>query len=350
MYKDLNWEFKILQINTSCRSVHDLNNKLVYVIILNWNSWKDTIECVESSLKLTYPEYQILIVDNGSTDGSEYILRKRFPDIKLIQTGNNLGFAGENNAGIDHALSHGADFVWLPNNDTMVEPDSLSELMKVVENDERTGIVGSLLSYKNNLNVARRSPYVKLMDFKADETLRVSKTILFVGAMDRPVNIQAATYFITRVLPLIRKEIPDVQLYVVGNRPPDEIKAFGNNDQNVFVTGFVEDVKSYFLKATVFVAPLFIGGGIITKILDAMAAGLPAIITSIGNEGINALPEKDLLIANTPEDFGKKPLLILKDHKLWSAYSENGKAFVQKHYDWYKTVEQTENDYKGLRT
>ena len=207
-----------------------------------------------------------------------------------------------------------------------------------------------LLSYKNDLNVARRSPYVKIADFKSGKTRRDPKTILFVGAMDRPVNIQAAHYFTTEVLPLIKKEIPDVRLYIVGNKPPDEIKALGTMDQNVVVTGFVEDVKPYFLKATVFVAPLFIGGGIITKILDAMAAGLPVITSSIGNEGVDALPEKDLLIANTPEDFAKMVLLLMKDHKLWSAYSENGKAFVRKHFDWDRTVEQTENDYKGLTT
>ena len=207
-----------------------------------------------------------------------------------------------------------------------------------------------LLSYKNDLNVARRSPYVKIADFNATEALRESKTILFVGAMDRPVNIQAAMYFHTQVLPLIRKEIPDVHFYIVGNKPPDEIKALGNNDHNVFVTGFVEDVKPFFLRATVFVAPLFIGGGVITKILDAMAAGLPVITSSIGNEGIDALPGKDLLIANTPEDFAKMALLLMNDHNLWSAYSENGKAFVRKHFDWDKTVEQTENDYKGLTT
>ncbi len=207
-----------------------------------------------------------------------------------------------------------------------------------------------LLSYKNDLNVARRSPYVKIADFKADETLRESNTILFVGAMDRPVNIQAAQYFTTRVLPLIKRELPDVKLYIVGNKPPDEIKSLGESDQSVVVTGFVEDVKPYFLKATVFVAPLFIGGGIITKILDAMAAGLPVITSSIGNEGIDALPDKDLLIANTPEEFAKMVFLLMKDHKLWSTYSENGKAFVQKHFDWNATVEQTENDYKGLTT
>lgn len=205
-----------------------------------------------------------------------------------------------------------------------------------------------LLSYKNDLNVARRSPYVKITDFKVDGTLRESNTILFVGAMDRPVNIQGATYFITRVLPLIKKEIPDVRLCIVGNRPSDEIKAFGSNDRNVIVTGFVEDVKPYFLKATVFVAPLFIGGGIITKILDAMAAGLPVVASSIGNEGVDAKPGRDLMTADTPEEFARNVLRLMKDPKLHGTLSENGRAFVHEHFDWGKIVQQTENDYRGL--
>jgi glycosyltransferase involved in cell wall biosynthesis len=206
-----------------------------------------------------------------------------------------------------------------------------------------------LLSYKNDLHVARRSPYVKIADFKSSEAFRESKTILFVGAMDRPANIKAAQYFTTRVLPLLKREIPDVTLYIVGNKPPDEIKYLGARDPNVIVTGFVEDIKPFFLKATVFVAPLFIGGGIITKILDAMAAGLPVITSSIGNEGIDATADTDLLIANTPEDFANKVLLLIKDHRRWTTFSENGKAFVQKHFDWNKTVDQAEHDYKALR-
>jgi GT2 family glycosyltransferase len=121
--------------------------KLVYLIILNWNGWKDTVECVESCQRLTYDGVRILIVDNGSTDGSESILRERFPPVEFLQTGQNLGYAGGNNAGIRYALERGAGYVWLLNNDTVVEHDSLSELMKVATLSEQTGIVGSKIYY-----------------------------------------------------------------------------------------------------------------------------------------------------------------------------------------------------------
>jgi len=119
----------------------------VVILLLNWNSWKDTIECVESCRKLSYANFRILIIDNGSSDGSEKILRERFPDIELIQSGANLGFAGGNNLGISRALDQGAAYLWLLNNDTVVEPSALSSLVEALERDQKIGMVGSKILY-----------------------------------------------------------------------------------------------------------------------------------------------------------------------------------------------------------
>lgn len=127
-----------------------MNEPWVYILLLNWNGWKDTIECVESCQKLTYPNFRIIIIDNGSTDGSEAILRERFPDVELIQAGSNLGFAGGNNIGIRHALERGVAYVWLLNNDTVVDTEALSALVQVAENDDRVGMVGSKIVYYDN--------------------------------------------------------------------------------------------------------------------------------------------------------------------------------------------------------
>lgn len=119
----------------------------VYIIILNWNGYRDTIACVESCLLGTYPNFRILIVDNASSDNSAAILRHYFPAIELLHTGSNLGFAGGNNVGIRRALAEGADYVWLLNNDTIVAPEALTELVKTAESDSRIGMAGSKILF-----------------------------------------------------------------------------------------------------------------------------------------------------------------------------------------------------------
>ncbi|HIJ80480.1 MAG TPA: glycosyltransferase family 2 protein [Desulfuromonadales bacterium] len=139
----------------SSTDLHPLTDKysLAYVVILNWNGREDTVECVESCLKLSYGCYRILIVDNGSTDGSEEALRKQFPGITIIQTGENLGYAGGNNIGVDHAIREGAEYVWLLNNDTVVDPDALTMLVAAAEANRDAGILGSKIYYYGRENL-----------------------------------------------------------------------------------------------------------------------------------------------------------------------------------------------------
>jgi GT2 family glycosyltransferase len=101
------------------------------------------VACVESCLRATYPRLRLLVVDNGSTDGSDAILRGRFPSVELLQTGENLGFAGGNNAGIRHALGAGADHVVLLNNDTTVDPGFVTALADAARANPRAGILSS---------------------------------------------------------------------------------------------------------------------------------------------------------------------------------------------------------------
>lgn len=101
---------------------------LVYVVTLNWNRRDETLECLASFSQLTYPHYRILVVDNGSTDDSVPAIASRFPDVEQIVNGRNLGFAAGANVAIRYALAHGAEFVFLVNNDTFIAPDALDFL------------------------------------------------------------------------------------------------------------------------------------------------------------------------------------------------------------------------------
>ena len=115
----------------------------VAIIILNYNGLVDTIECLESLRKSTYPNYEVVVVDNGSEGSDADVLSEKFGSyIHIIRNDKNYGFPEGNNIGIRYALDKGTDYVLLLNNDTIVAPDFLDELIKVTRSDTRIGIVG----------------------------------------------------------------------------------------------------------------------------------------------------------------------------------------------------------------
>ncbi|OGD53077.1 hypothetical protein A3K80_04955 [Candidatus Bathyarchaeota archaeon RBG_13_38_9] len=125
-----------------------MNYPKVSVILLNWNSYEDTIECLESLKKITYPNYNVVIVDNASSGDDVKVLRKKYGAyIHIIANDQNFGFPGGCNIGMRYALSEGAENLLLLNNDTVVDPDFLTELVKVAESEPLIGIVGSKIYY-----------------------------------------------------------------------------------------------------------------------------------------------------------------------------------------------------------
>ncbi|MCL0037047.1 glycosyltransferase family 2 protein [Dehalococcoidia bacterium] len=121
----------------------------VSIIILNWNGLEDTIECLESLKKITYPNYEVIVVDNGSEGNDIEVLGQRFGDyIHIIQNEKNYGFPEGNNMAMRWLLDNSRpDYFLLLNNDTVVAPEFLTELVKVAETDERIGLVGPKTYY-----------------------------------------------------------------------------------------------------------------------------------------------------------------------------------------------------------
>ena len=126
-----------------------MNYPQVCVIILNWNGLEDTIECLESLKKVTYPNYEVVVVDNGSRGDDAEVLEEKFSGyIHLIRNDRNYGYTGGNNIGIQYALNHSSpDYLLILNNDIVVAPDFLGQMIKVAEDDTSIGIAGPKVYY-----------------------------------------------------------------------------------------------------------------------------------------------------------------------------------------------------------
>jgi glycosyltransferase involved in cell wall biosynthesis len=161
---------------------------------------------------------------------------------------------------------------------------------------------------------------------------RERNTILFLASYRyRPVNVQGALWFCREVLPLVRASVPDARFVIAGYGPPPELTALAADPQ-IEVPGFVDDLEACYKRATVFVAPVLQGGGIIVKVLDALAAGTPVVTTTYGNEGVGGAPGKDLLVADDPRAFAKAVVSVIQDRDLAERLAVSGSAFVRENY------------------
>jgi len=156
--------------------------------------------------------------------------------------------------------------------------------------------------------------------------------LLFVGAMARDHNISAVNWFLNGVWPRIHAAVPQARFYIVGGAPPDEIRAAADGT-SVFVTGYVADLAPWYAAADVFVAPLLVAGGLLQKVVDAMAMGVPVVATSVSNHGLCARPGEHLLTADTPEAFAAAVLELLRNDDDRSRLGAAGRRFIDDHYD-----------------
>ncbi len=124
-----------------------MNQGLVVTIIPNWNLKKDLGECLDSVIKTNYSPHKIVVVDNFSEDGSQDFIRRNYPNIHLITFPTNQGYASALNAGIDWAIQQQATYVFALNNDTVVTPDAIGNLVQIMEDDENVGIAAPKILY-----------------------------------------------------------------------------------------------------------------------------------------------------------------------------------------------------------
>jgi GT2 family glycosyltransferase/glycosyltransferase involved in cell wall biosynthesis len=158
----------------------------------------------------------------------------------------------------------------------------------------------------------------------------MTSDLLFVGNFSHPPNRDAVMFLCREIFPEIKKVIKNIRLYIVGNNPQQDIKALSSED--IVVTGYVEDLTPYLLKARISVAPLRYGAGMKGKIGEALSFGLPVVTTPIGAEGMNIVHGVHALIAETKDEFVDYVIRLYSDRALWENLSINGKKLIENRY------------------
>jgi len=172
-------------------------------------------------------------------------------------------------------------------------------------------------------------------------------TLVFVGNFIHTPNADGILWFYRHIFPLVKKRIPDIKLLIVGAYPPGKVMELGR-DEHVEVTGYVDDVRPYISRGTVFICPVRFGGGMRGKILEALAMGKPCVCTSIGAEGIDISGPEGLVTANTPANFSDEVISFLTKPQSRNLVAERAPSAVKSKYDERIVFSRLENIYTGL--
>jgi sugar transferase (PEP-CTERM/EpsH1 system associated) len=205
--------------------------------------------------------------------------------------------------------------------------ERFARCITVSESDRRL-----LLSFNSRLEIDLAPNGIDTKQYQPLPYSNGKPALLFIGSMKYRPNIDGAVYFCQDVYPQIKAEIPDIELWITGHRPTQEVRDLARDD--IHITGYVDDVRPYYERSTVSIIPLRAGGGTRLKILESMALGKPVVSTSIGCEGLDVVDGEHLFIADTSEQFAEKTLRLIKDKELRKKMIEKARNLVVNQYDW----------------
>lgn len=158
-------------------------------------------------------------------------------------------------------------------------------------------------------------------------------TVMFMGAMDYLPNVEGVLWFAREVWPLVRAKRPDARFVIVGPRPTEKIRALGDAN-GITVTGYVDDLRAALGRATLCVAPLHIARGVQNKVLEAMAARRPVVATRAAFEGIDAMPDRDLLVEDSARPFADAVLRLLEHRSFADTMGAFARSTVIESHSW----------------
>jgi len=188
---------------------------------------------------------------------------------------------------------------------------------------------------------------VDLNYFSPSGTAPDPATVLFSGKMSYHANVAAALYLGHEIMPLVWRQRPDAKLMIAGKDPTPAIRAL-SADPRVVVTGFVDDLRPIFARATLAVSPLLYGAGTQYKVLEAMASGVPVVATRRVVGGLQARPGQDLLVGESADQFAQHILNLIDDPALRRRIGSAGRQYVERHHNWTGIVRGLIDIYQGV--
>lgn len=188
--------------------------------------------------------------------------------------------------------------------------------------------------YLNANNVSVIPTGVDTEFFKPGTSAVHENSLVFTGSMDWAPNEDGIIYFAENILPLIRAEVPEVTLSVVGRSPSAKIRQLAEETPNINVTGRVDDIRPYVQSGAVYIVPLRIGSGTRLKIFEAMGMGKAIVSTTLGAEGLPVTHGVDVLLADEPEQFARETIRVLRDRSLQGQLGAAARKLVEENYSW----------------
>jgi glycosyltransferase involved in cell wall biosynthesis len=273
---------------------------------------------------------------------TEYV--KHIKNIPVFYTEHDMGLLDFNQSFHDRDLNDSERFFeWKKL--IQYEKKILDFFTSVIVLTERDrGLVEKL---NNNIKATIIPTGVDTDFYKPNDYIGKEKNLIFVGHYKHFPNADAIVYFVKKIYPKIVQKIPDIKLYIVGSGVTKSVEDLKNN--NIVVTGEVEDIRQYLKRPNIFVAPVRLGGGIKGKVLEAMAMGVPVVATQEAVSGIDYSVGKFSLISDDIDIFADNVVKLYNNESLYKTLSDNSRKIVEDNYNW-KTIAEKLNDFYSHKT
>lgn len=214
------------------------------------------------------------------------------------------------------------------------EAQACKRATRVVAVSETDGVLLEQMSGREHIDVVPNGVDTEYFREAAGNAVPTANTLVYVGGFTWFPNEDAVRHFAADILPLIAREIPDVSLTVIGKNPDSpEIRALATNPR-IRLAGMVDDIRPIVASAAAFIVPLRIGGGTRLKILDALSLSKAIVSTSIGCEGLEVSPGRDIVVADNPVAFAAETVSLLRDSDRARELGQKGRELVERLYDW----------------